>query len=521
MDENAHPGGAGDGDRTTVVKSDDESSQHREEYVPHRRPAGINSGIDLGLDLLIDPKKKPPERPSSGQSGQTGQTGRLPPVRRRAEEPGRPQPARAQAPPPRRPVFASRSEPSEGSGEGSDEFEPGDGSMEMGSEQDYLSGSGLDEGMSDVEGGSGLLDPSELEGLDDDGSQAGMEGPPRAAPRAKMSIEEVNRLKRDYYAKLERLRGLGYEGPRRLNLTATLDELKDEYEHLDGQRRLDSSIKFQRKVLMGAVTGIEWLNHNYNPFDFHLDGWSESVYENQAEYDEVFEELYEKYKESVKMAPELRLVFMVLGSAMMFHFSKALFSNASAKVPGFDQVMNSNPELKRAYQEAAAREMGKGGENKNTGSGQLGGLLGNLTNNPMLGGIFGNLLGSMQGGLPGMQGGLPGMQGGHPGMQGGAPGAMPGQSVRPMPSVPSMPPTSKPATRKFEEREMHASAELDQLLGDLGVPSGPTAPRGSQPPRPAADQASVRSGGSNVSDELREIKMQVNKRNGRRAVSLN
>jgi len=45
-------------------------------------------------------------------------------------------------------------------------------------------------------------------------------------------------------------------------------------------------------MMMGLVTGMELMNNKFNPFDWKLDGWSESVHENVDDYDEVFEELY-------------------------------------------------------------------------------------------------------------------------------------------------------------------------------------------------------------------------------------
>ena len=41
--------------------------------------------------------------------------------------------------------------------------------------------------------------------------------------------------------------------------------------------KIDNSVKFQRKILMAAVTGIEFLNNKFDPFSVKLDGWSESV----------------------------------------------------------------------------------------------------------------------------------------------------------------------------------------------------------------------------------------------------
>jgi hypothetical protein len=89
-------------------------------------------------------------------------------------------------------------------------------------------------------------------------------------------------------------------------------------------------------------------------FDLKLEGWSDSIFENITDYDEVFEELYYKYKDSVALMPEIKLVMMVGGSAMMFHMSRELFSKTSSKVPGFDEVMARDPDLRRKYTDVAA-----------------------------------------------------------------------------------------------------------------------------------------------------------------------
>ena len=50
-------------------------------------------------------------------------------------------------------------------------------------------------------------------------------------------------------------------------------------------------------MLVACVTGIEFLNNKFDPFDVKSGGWSESVHENVNDYDDVFEELHEKYKD--------------------------------------------------------------------------------------------------------------------------------------------------------------------------------------------------------------------------------
>jgi hypothetical protein len=66
------------------------------------------------------------------------------------------------------------------------------------------------------------------------------------------------------------------------------EEIKQEYTRLVDARNLEGSLRFQRQMLMGAITGLEWMNDKFDPFDIKLDGWSESVHENLEDFDEIF-----------------------------------------------------------------------------------------------------------------------------------------------------------------------------------------------------------------------------------------
>jgi hypothetical protein len=81
-----------------------------------------------------------------------------------------------------------------------------------------------------------------------------------------------------------------------------------------------------------------------------MDKWSESVMENIDDYDEVFEELFDKYNDKVSMPPEMKLLSLVVGSAAMHHFSNSIFKSA---VPGLNDILRSNPDLMRNISEAA------------------------------------------------------------------------------------------------------------------------------------------------------------------------
>jgi hypothetical protein len=122
------------------------------------------------------------------------------------------------------------------------------------------------------------------------------------------------------------------------------------------EREKSNSVKFQGKMLMACITGLEFLNNKFDPFDLKMDGWAEQVNENINDYDEIFSELHEKYKSKAKMAPELKLLFQLGGSAIMVHMTNTMFKSS---MPGMDDIMKQNPELMQQFTQAAVSSMGE------------------------------------------------------------------------------------------------------------------------------------------------------------------
>jgi hypothetical protein len=131
-------------------------------------------------------------------------------------------------------------------------------------------------------------------------------------------------------------------------------EMKGEYETIMDEKAKQNSIKFSGNMLMTCINGLEFLNNRFDPFDLKLDGWSEQVGENIDDYDEVFGELYDKYKSKATMAPELKLLFQLGGSAAMLHMTNTMFKSA---MPGMDDILRQNPELAQQFQKAAVNSM--------------------------------------------------------------------------------------------------------------------------------------------------------------------
>ena len=152
----------------------------------------------------------------------------------------------------------------------------------------------------------------------------------------------VDEEKADLVNKLGRLEKRGFTINKRLNVYSPVDELRTEVKRITYSIDVDKSIKFSRRMLIACVTGLEFMNKRYNPFELQLDGWSENLMENQDDYDEVFEELYVKYRTKMHVAPEVKLIMMLGGSAMMFHLTNSMFKSV---MPNVNDVMKQNPGL--------------------------------------------------------------------------------------------------------------------------------------------------------------------------------
>lgn len=186
----------------------------------------------------------------------------------------------------------------------------------------------------------------------------------------KMSREELLKEKFKFLRKLEALEKKGITLTKKYSMESSLDEMQGEYEMIMAEKEKSNSIKFQGRMLMACLTGIEFLNNKFDPFDIKLDGWSEQVHENIDDYDELFAELHDKYRSKAQMAPEIKLLFQLGGSALMIHMTNTMFKSS---MPGMDDIMKQNPELMKQFTQAAANTMSD--------------------NNPGFGGFMSNFMG--------------------------------------------------------------------------------------------------------------------------------
>ena len=217
----------------------------------------------------------------------------------------------------------------------------------------------------------------EADSYESDGESLGSLLAKGGGGKRQMTEEEIVAEKREMLYQFDRIEKKGFKLPKKFTLASNLEEMRLEYERVKNDRAMDNAVKFQRKAIVLLTSGIELLNSKYDPFNVKLTGWSESVHEDIDEYDDIFEELYEKYRGKANMAPELRLLLGLGGSAFMFHMTNSLFRNA----PELGDVLKNNPNLRRQFAEATANTMKSQAESGGGG----GGLFGNIA------GMFGNM----------------------------------------------------------------------------------------------------------------------------------
>ena len=170
-----------------------------------------------------------------------------------------------------------------------------------------------------------------------------------------LTAEELMLRKLDMLRKLSELAQAGVKLSQNYNMNSDYKMMKYEYELHKGIRAKQNGINWMSSMSLNLIYGIEMLNEKYNPFDLKLKGWSEQMNADAKNYYDVFGELYEKYNQPGKnMAPELKLLLMVSGSALKFHLTNTMMSS----LPTLNTQLDEDPVLaEQLRQKAIAQKL--------------------------------------------------------------------------------------------------------------------------------------------------------------------
>jgi len=157
-----------------------------------------------------------------------------------------------------------------------------------------------------------------------------------------LTPQQIRMKKIELLRKLSELKTKGYKLSKEYDFNSTLEEMEYEYDLLKSFAEKRNGVKLYKSLIVNFASVAEFVNDKYDPFDFTLDGWSNHMNVEVDNYEEVLEELYEKYKgKGKKMGPEFKLMMLISFSAISFNFSKKHLSN----IPGLGKVMENNPDF--------------------------------------------------------------------------------------------------------------------------------------------------------------------------------
>ena len=167
------------------------------------------------------------------------------------------------------------------------------------------------------------------------------------------SKEELLLEKLDMLRKLCELKEAGVNISQNYNMNSDYNMMKYEYELHKGIRSKQNAVNWMSSMSLNCIYGLEMLNEKYNPFDLKLKGWSEQMNADINNYYDVFGDLYEKYnKPGKQMAPEIKLLLMLSGSALKFHLSNTVINS----LPNLGDTISNNPELAEKLRQKAVAD---------------------------------------------------------------------------------------------------------------------------------------------------------------------
>lgn len=163
-----------------------------------------------------------------------------------------------------------------------------------------------------------------------------------------LSPEEELQKKKNLLYTLKRFQKKGFTLSRNYTLNSDLFEMKAEVDSIKREANLDASVATMKKGLTISTYLLEMLNNQFDPINAKLDGWSNQVKDDvdHGDYDEVFEELYDKYSNRFQMPPEMRLVSMLGTSALQYHVAQIVV-NRTLNTSKTDEILKKNPQIKK------------------------------------------------------------------------------------------------------------------------------------------------------------------------------
>lgn len=135
------------------------------------------------------------------------------------------------------------------------------------------------------------------------------------------SYEDIQAKKAYYLAEINRYIELGCKSYRNLDMSYDINEINGEYSRIKYEYESKQALRSCRMFMLGGVNFLEATDNKLNLIG-DLQGFSSHTESNINSYDEIFIELYQKYKNTLTAGPEIRLLMTFGLSLAMFKGSK-------------------------------------------------------------------------------------------------------------------------------------------------------------------------------------------------------
>jgi len=168
-----------------------------------------------------------------------------------------------------------------------------------------------------------------------------------------LTPEETMKKKKILLFRLKRFQNKGFGLSRVYNMESDLIDIQAEVESIKREANLGATVTTMKKGIQISTYLLELLNHQFDPINAKLDGWSNQIQGDldNGDFDEVLEELYDKYTDRLHMPPEMRLLSMLGTSALQFHIAQVVVKQTLDQ-SRTDKILRQNPKIKRDIMDA-------------------------------------------------------------------------------------------------------------------------------------------------------------------------
>ena len=160
-----------------------------------------------------------------------------------------------------------------------------------------------------------------------------------------MTAEQKRARARDAYYKLQDIVEKGAKLSKKYTMDDDPIEMEAEYKMHYERRKKKNSVDFWSTALLNCAVGIEIFNETQDPFDFKLKDWSKQIAGDMDRYEEIIEEIIDRYKPKdgkggMEIHPALKLMGLIIFSGVTYHVTQKY-----AGTGGLGDMLAQNPKF--------------------------------------------------------------------------------------------------------------------------------------------------------------------------------